>query len=70
MFQANYFVDITDTIDLKVKALQQFVHEIQEFPGPWSPEGLRLLAQYTGMQCGFPYAEAFSVIRAYEGHLL
>ena len=70
MFQANYFVDITDTIDLKVKALQQFVHEIQEFPGPWSPEGLRLLAQYHGMQCGFPYAEAFSVIRAYEGHLL
>ena len=70
MFQANYFVDITNSIELKVKAFEQFDHEIKEFPNPWSPEGLRLLAQYHGMQCGFTYAEAFSVIRGYEGRLL
>lgn len=69
-FQANYFVDITDSIELKVKAFEQYVYEIQEFPNSWSPEGLRLLARYHGMQCGLPYAEAFSVIRAYKGLLL
>jgi LmbE family N-acetylglucosaminyl deacetylase len=70
VFQANYFVDITSSMELKVKAFEQYVHEIQKFPNPWSPEGLRLLAQYHGMQCGFPFAEAFYVIRAYEGRLL
>jgi LmbE family N-acetylglucosaminyl deacetylase len=68
-FQANYFVDISDSIEVKVQAFEQYVHEIQAFPSPWSSEGLRLLARYHGMECGFPYAEAFSVIRAYEGCL-
>src|SRR5208283_2264997 len=27
-FQANYFVDITESIELKVKAFEQYVHEI------------------------------------------
>ena len=69
-FQANYFVDISESVELKVQAFEQYVYEIQKFPNPWSAEGLRLLAQYHGMQCGFQYAEAFSVIRGYQGGLL
>ncbi len=68
-FPADYFVDITDSLEIKVKAFEQYVHEIQPCPSPWSPEGLRLLAQYHGMQCGLPFAEAFSVVRDYDGRL-
>jgi LmbE family N-acetylglucosaminyl deacetylase len=68
-FPANYYVDITEEIDRKVAAFAKYENEIQPFPHPWSEKGLRLLAEYHGMQSGFRYAEAFSVIRAYEGRL-
>jgi hypothetical protein len=45
------------------------VKELQDYPHPWSKKGLKLLAEYHGMQSGFRFAEAFSVIRAYEGRL-
>ena len=69
-FAPNYYVDISDTIDIKIEAFSKYSNEIQEFPHPWSKKGLKLLAEYHGMQCGFPFAEAFSIIRAYEGRLL
>jgi len=70
VFQANYFVDITEYIDLKIDAFAKYHNEIQEYPHPWSKKGLKLLAQYHGMQSGFKYAEAFNVIRGYEDRLL
>lgn len=70
VFQANYFVDITQYIDLKIDAFAKYHNEIQEYPHPWSKKGLKLLAQYHGMQSGFKYAEAFNVIRGYEDRLL
>lgn len=69
-FQANYYVDITSEIDCKIEAFSRYRNELQAYPHPWSERGLRLLAEYHGMQCGFQYAEAFQVIRAYEGLLL
>jgi hypothetical protein len=68
-FPANYYVDITAEIDIKVQAFCQYKNELQQFPHPWSEKGLRLLAEYHGMQSGFQYAEAFSIIRAYENCL-
>ena len=68
-FPANYFVDISAELDTKVDAFTRYTNEVQPYPHPWSPQGLRLLAQYHGMQCGFAYAEAFTVVRAYEGRL-
>lgn len=68
-FAANYYVDITDTLETKIRAFEQYVHEIRPFPHPWSRQGLELLAQYHGMQCGMPRAEAFQLIRGYEGRL-
>lgn len=70
VFQANYFVDITKYIDLKIDVFAKYHNEIQEYPHPWSKKGLKLLAQYHGMQSGFKYAEAFNVIRGYEDRLL
>jgi LmbE family N-acetylglucosaminyl deacetylase len=69
-FPANYYIDISDYINLKIKAFSKYENEIQEYPHPWSKKGLKLLAEYHGMQSGFRYAEAFSIIRAYEGNLL
>ncbi|OFZ80475.1 MAG: hypothetical protein A2583_14335 [Bdellovibrionales bacterium RIFOXYD1_FULL_53_11] len=69
-FPANYFVDITDEVDLKIEAFAKYTGEIQEYPHPWSRKGLKLLAEYHGMQAGFRFAEAFSIIRAYESRLL
>jgi LmbE family N-acetylglucosaminyl deacetylase len=68
-FPANFYVDITQEIDRKIAAFAKYENEIQPFPHPWSEKGLRLLAEYHGMQSGFRYAEAFSIIRAYEGRL-
>jgi LmbE family N-acetylglucosaminyl deacetylase len=68
-FPANYFVDISSEFATKVAAFSQYANELQDFPHPCSAKGLRLLAEYHGMQCGFPQAEAFTVIRGYEGRL-
>jgi LmbE family N-acetylglucosaminyl deacetylase len=69
VFPANYYVDISEQIDLKVAAFSKYEGEMQEYPHPWSTKGLKLLAEYHGMQSGFRFAEAFSIIRAYEGRL-
>lgn len=68
-FAGNFFVDIEETLPLKVQAFEQYVNEIREFPHPWSSRGLELLAQFHGVQCGLRCAEAFHIVRAYEGSL-
>lgn len=68
-FPANYYVDITNELDTKIEAFANYKNELQDYPHPWSREGLRLLAQYHGMQCGFQYAEGFRLIRGYEQRL-
>lgn len=68
-FAANYFVDISETIEAKTRAFACYQNEIGQYPHPWSLEGLRLLAQNHGMHAGVGFAEAFSVIRAYSGRL-
>jgi LmbE family N-acetylglucosaminyl deacetylase len=62
-FKPNYFVDITDTIDEKLKSLQYYDVEMRPFPHPRSYEGVKYLAQVRGMTVGVQYAEAFEIIR-------
>ena len=69
VFPVNYYVDISLEIDIKIEAFASYRNELQSFPHPWSREGLRLLSQYHGMQCGCPYAEAFQIIRGHSGLL-
>lgn len=57
--EATYFVDISDTIDLKLKALAEHRSQL----GDWDPEEpIRTWAAETGKKVGFPYAEAFRLI--------
>ena len=54
--RVNYYVDITDTIDLKITALKKHVSQL----GEWDPAGmLRQWAAETGKKVGFAFAEGF-----------
>ena len=57
--EPDTYVDITDTIDLKIKSLEQHVSQGGAEAEPW----VRLRAQETGEQAGCAYAEAFKAFR-------
>jgi len=55
--EAGAWVDITDTIELKIEALRQHA---SQFPDGWDPgELLRKWAADDGAKSGVPYAESF-----------
>ena len=63
VFMPNVFVNIKDTFKLKIKAIQEYVEIIKEYPHPISIENLEALAKYRGAQSGFELAEAFMLVR-------
>jgi LmbE family N-acetylglucosaminyl deacetylase len=62
-FAPNVFVDVTQTLERKVKALEAYASEIRPFPHPRSVEALRALASWRGASAGMPAAEAFVLVR-------
>ena len=62
-FRPNVFVDVTDTIETKIAAMQCYAGEVRPAPHPRSPEALRALAAWRGAQAGMKAAEAFELIR-------
>ena len=65
-FVANYFVDITDTMEGKLEAMQIYDTELGEAPFPRNLDAIRGLAQVHGGTAGCMYAEAFHVIKMIE----
>ena len=63
-FTPDIFVDITDTLNEKIKALKCYTSEIRNFPHPRSIEGLKINARYWGMRAGLKSAEAFKLVRS------
>ncbi len=54
--RANYYVDITATLDLKIEALRKHASQL----GEWDPSPMvRRWAAESGKKVGFAYAEAF-----------
>ena len=54
--RANHYVDITETIDLKIEALNKHVSQLNG----WNPaDMIREWAAETGKKVGFAYAEGF-----------
>jgi LmbE family N-acetylglucosaminyl deacetylase len=54
--RVNHYVDITETVDLKIEALQKHVSQL----GEWNPaDMIRQWAAETGKKVGFAYAEGF-----------
>ena len=62
-FHADFFVDIQETINLKIDAMRQYNSELRDFPHPRSLDGIKLNAKYHGMRLGKEYIEAFKTIR-------
>ena len=61
--ETNYYIDITDTIDLKIAALKQHKSQMKN----WDPEErLRQWSAETGKKVGFLYAEAYHRITLKE----
>jgi LmbE family N-acetylglucosaminyl deacetylase len=62
-FHPGLFVDIHETLERKIAAMQIYESETRAFPHPRSPEALRALARRWGTVVGVPAAEAFEVVR-------
>jgi LmbE family N-acetylglucosaminyl deacetylase len=54
--EPNYFVDVTDTIDVKIEALRQHVSQLSD----WDPnERMKDWGAEIGKKVGFKYADRF-----------
>ncbi|MDD2830180.1 MAG: PIG-L family deacetylase [Sulfuricurvum sp.] len=62
-FSPDLYYDITNTLPLKVKAMEHYHGELRDFPHPRSLEGIELVATYWGMRTGISKAEAFKTVR-------
>ncbi len=66
-FMPNVYQDITDTLEVKVRAFQvyrgTFQSEVKPFPHPRSAEALRIYAKQRGVTVGMKAAEAFVMVR-------
>lgn len=62
-FLPNVFVDITDCLSIKVKALEIYKDEMRASPHSRSIDNLQYLARYRGHSIGCNAAEAFMLIR-------
>ena len=62
-FVPNYFEDITDTLKLKIQALEAYESEMREWPHSRSIKATKHLAKWRGASVGFKSAEAFILLR-------
>jgi len=62
-FSPNVFYDISETIDIKIKALEEYKTELKKYPHPRSLEGVKLIAKNWGIKVGLNYSEAFKTVR-------
>lgn len=62
-FGPNLFVDISDFIDVKLRALSAYESEVRPAPHPRSLAAVTALAQWRGSTGGCPAAEGFALIR-------
>lgn len=65
-FYPNLFIDITDEIDSKLKAMSIYDTELEEIPFPRNLDNIRALALFRGGQCACKYAEAFCIVKQIE----
>lgn len=64
VFKPNVFFDISQTLEIKIRGMQQYRSESRSFPHPRSPEALQAATRRWGSAVGLPYAEAFELVRA------
>ncbi len=62
-FKPNYFVDITNQLEKKIKAMEFYESELKDWPHSRSKKGIESFANIRGMQSGFKAAESFMLLR-------
>jgi N-acetylglucosamine malate deacetylase 1 len=62
-FSPTYFVDASDTLELKLKAMACYAGELRAFPHARSIEGIRARAVAWGTHVGLKAAEPFELLR-------
>jgi N-acetylglucosamine malate deacetylase 1 len=62
-FNPNFFVDISETLQIKLIALEAYNNELRPFPHPRSLEAVEALAKWRGATVGVRAAEAFIIGR-------
>jgi LmbE family N-acetylglucosaminyl deacetylase len=63
VFAPNRFMDISQTLSVKLRALEAYAAELRLFPHPRSVEAVTALARWRGASVGVEAAEAFMVGR-------
>jgi LmbE family N-acetylglucosaminyl deacetylase len=63
IFVPNVFVDISGTIEKKIKAMSEYKSELRAYPHPRSLEHIKRLAQVSGVKVGLSYSENFTLLR-------
>ncbi len=62
-FIPDTWIDISDVLDVKIKAFECYESEIREYPHPRSSQSLRHQAHFWGNQCCMDAAEVLMTIR-------
>lgn len=62
-FVPNVWVDVSDTLAVKVRALSKYESQMRPFPDARSIEAVEHLAKWRGAQMGMHAAEAFVLVR-------
>lgn len=62
-FQPNYFVDVSNQLERKMKALSIYNSEMRDWPHPRSLKAIESQVKWRGSQVGKEAAEAFVILR-------
>ena len=65
-FSPNWFIDISKTLDIKLKAIKEYQSELRKFPHPRSIKSIEHLSHWRGSSIGVESAEAFVLSRNLE----
>jgi LmbE family N-acetylglucosaminyl deacetylase len=65
-FVPNLFIDISEFMDQKIKAIEAYESELRKFPHPRSTEAVRAYDKKNGIIIGRTFAERFTLIRSIQ----
>lgn len=65
-FLPNYFVDISDYLEKKIRIMKIYEGEFKNHPFPRSTKSIEALATIRGSLAGCKYAEGFFILKAIE----
>lgn len=61
----NYYVDITETFDIKMESIKQHQSQIEKFGNEWL-EAIEARSRFRGFQMNTKYAEAFRLLKYFR----